>query len=58
MVGVPWAAEVVFLSFLFALRRLVRSDQRGTLWVGYAGVSLMLIATPCDCGRSARTAPR
>ncbi|MDQ1022612.1 hypothetical protein QF035_000194 [Streptomyces umbrinus] len=43
MVGVLWAAEVVFLSFLFALRRLVRSDQRATLWVGIAGLSLMLI---------------
>ncbi|WP_234312138.1 hypothetical protein [Streptomyces griseus] len=43
MVGVLWAAEVVFLSFLFSLRRLVRSDQRATLWVGIAGLSLMLI---------------
>lgn len=43
MVGVLWAAEVVFLSFLFALRRLVRSDQRATVWVGIAGLSLMLI---------------
>lgn len=43
MVGVLWAAEVVFLSFLFALRRLVRSDQRATLWVGIAGLSLMLV---------------
>ncbi|MET8948554.1 hypothetical protein ABZX30_34800 [Streptomyces sp. NPDC004542] len=42
MVGVLWAAEVVFLSFLFALRRLVRSDQRVTLWVGVVGLSLML----------------
>jgi hypothetical protein len=43
MVGVLWTAEVVFLSFLFALRRLVRSDQRVTLWVGIVGLSLMLI---------------
>lgn len=43
MVGVLWTAEVVFLSFLFALRRLVRSDQRVTLWVGIGGLSLMLI---------------
>ncbi|MGW7255152.1 hypothetical protein [Streptomyces sp. NPDC054834] len=43
MVGVLWAAEVVFLSFLFALRRLVRSDQRVTLWVGAVGLSLTLI---------------
>ncbi|MFH9863636.1 hypothetical protein [Streptomyces sp. NPDC017202] len=43
MVGVLWTAEVVFLSFLFALRRLVRSDQRATLWVGIAGLSLMLV---------------
>ncbi|MER6155208.1 hypothetical protein ABT147_06640 [Streptomyces sp. NPDC001868] len=43
MVGVLWAAEVVFLSFLFALRRLVRSERRATLWVGITGLSLMLI---------------
>lgn len=43
MVGVLWVGEVVFLSFLFALHRLVRSDQRATLWVGIAGLSLMLI---------------
>jgi hypothetical protein len=43
MIGVLWTAEVVFLSFLFALRRLVRSDQRVTLWVGIVGLSLMLI---------------
>ncbi|MFI5679828.1 hypothetical protein [Streptomyces cellulosae] len=43
MVGVLWTAEVVFLSFLFALRRLVRSDQRTSLWVGIVGLSLMLI---------------
>ncbi|WP_330347104.1 hypothetical protein [Streptomyces sp. NBC_00582] len=43
LVGVLWTAEVVFLSFLFALRRLVRSEQRATLWVGIVGLSLMLI---------------
>ncbi|WP_314219231.1 hypothetical protein [Streptomyces zaehneri] len=43
MVGVLWTAEVVFLSFLFALCRLVRSDQRVSLWVGIVGLSLMLI---------------
>ncbi|MGV9560641.1 hypothetical protein [Streptomyces sp. NPDC003401] len=43
MVGVLWIAEVVFLSFLFALRRLVRSDRRATLWVGIAGLSLVLV---------------
>ncbi|MFC9286851.1 hypothetical protein [Streptomyces sp. NPDC057052] len=43
LVGVLWTAEVVFLSFLFALRRLVRSDRRATLWVGIAGLSLMLV---------------
>lgn len=43
MVGVLWTAEVVFLSFLFALRRLVRGDQRATLWVGVVGLSLTLI---------------
>ncbi|MCX4759787.1 hypothetical protein OG562_02040 [Streptomyces sp. NBC_01275] len=43
MVGFLWTAEVVFLSFLFALCRLVRGDQRATLWVGIVGLSLMLI---------------
>ncbi|MET7683830.1 hypothetical protein [Streptomyces sp. NPDC005423] len=43
MVGVLWVAEVVFISFLFALRRLVRSEQRVTLWVGIAGLSFILI---------------
>jgi hypothetical protein len=43
MVGVLWAAEVVFLGFLLAMRRLVRSDQRATLWVAIAGLSLLLI---------------
>ncbi|WP_280892319.1 hypothetical protein [Streptomyces sp. LBL] len=44
MVGLLWVAEVVFLSFLFSLRRLVQSDQRATLWVGIVGLSLMLIS--------------
>lgn len=43
MVGVSWAAELVFLSFLLALRRLVRSDRRAALWTGIAGLSLMLV---------------
>lgn len=43
MIGVLWTAEVVFLGFLFALRRLVRSDQRATLWVGIGGLSLTLV---------------
>ncbi|KRD23572.1 hypothetical protein ASE41_11350 [Streptomyces sp. Root264] len=43
MVGVLWTAEVVFLSFLFALRRLVRSDRRVTLWAGIVGLALMLV---------------
>ncbi|MGY4739653.1 hypothetical protein [Streptomyces sp. ATMOS53] len=43
MVGVLWTAEVVFLSFLLALRRLVRSDQQATVWVTIVGLSLMLI---------------
>jgi hypothetical protein len=43
LVGVLWTAEVVFLSFLFALHRLVRRDQRVTLWIGIVGLSLMLI---------------
>ncbi|MEU6223146.1 hypothetical protein [Streptomyces sp. NPDC047042] len=42
LVGVLWAAELVFLSFLFALRRLVHSDQRVTVWVGIIGLCLML----------------
>ncbi|MFJ1972770.1 hypothetical protein ACIO93_29295 [Streptomyces sp. NPDC087903] len=51
MVGVLWTAEVVFLSFLFALRRLVRSDQRITLWVGIVGLSLMLIGDTLGLSR-------
>ncbi|WP_254405273.1 hypothetical protein [Streptomyces sp. AC627_RSS907] len=43
MVGVLWAAELVFLSFLLALCRLVRSDRRATLWAGIVGLSLMLV---------------
>ncbi|WP_399888099.1 hypothetical protein ACGH7X_24925 [Streptomyces sp. BBFR51] len=43
MVGVLWAAELVFLSFLLALCPLVRSDRRATLWAGIAGLSLMLL---------------
>ncbi|MFE1584612.1 hypothetical protein ACFW6Q_02825 [Streptomyces sp. NPDC058737] len=43
MVGFLWAAELVFLSFLLALCRLVRSDRRATLWAGCAGLSLMLL---------------
>ncbi|KAB1141066.1 hypothetical protein F7R91_34030 [Streptomyces luteolifulvus] len=43
MVGVLWTAEVVFLSFLFALRRLVRGDQRATVWVAVAGLTLTLV---------------
>ncbi|WP_260333525.1 hypothetical protein [Streptomyces beigongshangae] len=58
MVGLLWAAEVVFLSFLLALRRLVRSDRRTALWVGIVGLSLMLAGDtlrlwtvgPCDPG--------
>ncbi|MEH0548365.1 hypothetical protein QA802_36480 [Streptomyces sp. B21-105] len=43
MIGVLWAAEVVFLGFLLAVRRLVRSDRRATVWAGIAGLSLMLV---------------
>ncbi|MCZ9346151.1 hypothetical protein NGM37_51390, partial [Streptomyces sp. TRM76130] len=43
MVGVSWAAELVFLSFLLALCRLVRSDRRAAPRAGIAGLSLMLI---------------
>ncbi|MFD5455495.1 hypothetical protein [Streptomyces olivaceus] len=43
MVGFLWAAELVFLSFLLALCRLVRSDRRATLWAGIVGLSLMLL---------------
>lgn len=44
LIGALWTVEVVFLSFLLALRRLVRSDRTATLWVGIAGLSLMLIS--------------
>ncbi|MGC9441940.1 hypothetical protein [Streptomyces sp. WG5] len=37
-----WATELVFLSFLLALCRLVRSDRRAALWAGIVGLSLML----------------
>jgi hypothetical protein len=55
MLGVLWAAEVVFLGFLLALRRLVRDDQRATVWAGIAGVSLMVVGdslplSPTDAG--------
>lgn len=43
MVGVLWTAEVLYLGFLFALRRLVRGDQRATVWVAVVGLSLTLI---------------
>jgi hypothetical protein len=43
MVSVLWTAEVVFVGFLLALRRLVRSEQRATVGVGVVGLSLMLI---------------
>jgi hypothetical protein len=43
MIGVLWTAEVAFLGFLFALRRLVRIDQRATLGVAVVGLSLTLI---------------
>lgn len=43
MVGALWAAEVVFLSFLLALRPLVRDDHRATLWVSAVGLSVTLI---------------
>lgn len=57
MLGVLWAAEVVFLGFLLALRRLVRDDQRATVWAGIAGVSLMVVGdslplSPADPGGS------
>ncbi|MFH9571203.1 hypothetical protein [Streptomyces sp. NPDC017230] len=43
MVVFLWAVELVFLSFLLALCRLVRSDRRATLWAGIVGLSLMLV---------------
>lgn len=43
MVGVLWAAEAAFLSFLFALCGLVRGDQRVTVGVAAAGLALMLV---------------
>ncbi|MEU7407166.1 hypothetical protein AB0B09_39275, partial [Streptomyces sp. NPDC044948] len=43
MTGVLWTAELVFLSFLLALRPLVRSDLRATVWAGILGLSLVLV---------------
>lgn len=43
MVGVLWAAEVVFLGFLFALCCRVRHDQRATVGVAVVGLTLTLI---------------
>lgn len=43
VVGALWAAEVAFLGFLVALRRLVRSDLQATVWVAVVGLSLTLI---------------
>lgn len=43
MVGLLWAAELVFLSFLLALCRLVRTDRRATVWAGVVGLLLMLL---------------
>ncbi|MGW0845511.1 hypothetical protein ACWD26_36330 [Streptomyces sp. NPDC002787] len=43
MFGILWTSEVVSLGFLLALRRLVRGDQRATLWAAIVGVCLMLI---------------
>ncbi|MFM9588127.1 hypothetical protein ACKI1J_01315 [Streptomyces scabiei] len=63
MLGVLWAAEVVFLGFLLALRRLVRDDQRATVWAAIAGVSLMVVGdslplSPADAGdREALSSP-
>lgn len=42
MIGVLWTSEVVFLSFLLALRRLVRRDQQPTVWAAIVGLSLLL----------------
>lgn len=43
MVGALWAAEVVFLGFLFALWCRVRDDQRATVGVAVVGLTLTLI---------------
>ncbi|MFF5140002.1 hypothetical protein ACFY6U_09765 [Streptomyces sp. NPDC013157] len=43
MIGVLWASEVVSLSFLLALRRLVRGDQQVTVWAAIVGLFLMLV---------------
>ncbi|MDQ0935673.1 hypothetical protein QFZ49_005645 [Streptomyces turgidiscabies] len=43
MIGVLWASEVVSLSFLLVLRRLVRCDQQATVWAAIVGLFLMLI---------------
>ncbi|MDX3520076.1 hypothetical protein [Streptomyces scabiei] len=55
MLGILWAAEVVFLGFLLALRRLVRDDQRATVWAAIVGVAFMVIGdslplSPADPG--------
>ncbi|MFE7762554.1 hypothetical protein [Streptomyces sp. NPDC057438] len=57
MLGILWAAEVVFLGFLLALRRLVRDDQRATVWAAIVGVAFMVIGdslplSPADPGGS------
>ncbi|MDW8805167.1 hypothetical protein P1P68_10335 [Streptomyces scabiei] len=55
MLGILWAAEVVFLGFLLALRRLVRDDQRATVSAAIVGVAFMVIGdslplSPADPG--------
>lgn len=57
MLGVLWTAEVVFVGFLFALRRLVRSDQRATVWVAVVGLCLMLIGDTVRLRRAGPSAP-
>ncbi|WP_216868881.1 hypothetical protein [Streptomyces brasiliscabiei] len=54
MLGVLWTSEVVFLGFLLALRRLVRGDQRATLWAAVVGVFLLLVG---DTLRLSRVGP-
>ena len=57
MVGVLWAAEVVFLGFLVALRRLVQSGQQVTVWVAVAGLSLTLVGDTLRLWSAGRHVP-
>lgn len=43
MVGVLWTGEVLFLGFLSALCRVVRPEQRATVYVAAVGLSITLV---------------